>query len=265
MRKRMEYKIISGSVVEIKRSYFSASREYSKPRGTRRAGTSSVKKIKANEKSSARNLARMINCNFVPGDALVTLKYDADHYPAGITYEAAKEDLKKFRARLNRAYQEATGKKLRAIWVTANWSPKRDAPSRLHHHLVLPEDALEPVREIWKQFGGPGTFEMTSIDNRGDHSDLAAYMLANVHGRPAGENKWSCCRGMDRPIYTEPVEVADLEDIRPERGSVIKDVEESRDEDGRLIGKYLRCLLPGRPKVRGGQIVLPGKHAGRRI
>lgn len=260
----MEYKIISGPVVEIRRSLFSENRDYSKPRGTRRAGASSERKIKANEKSSERNLARVINCNFEAGDALVTLKYDSDHYPETITYESAKKDMKRFRDKLNRAYQNATGKKLRAVWVTANWSPKRNAPARLHHHLVLPSDALEIVRTLWIRHGGAGAFEMTAIDNRGDHTDLAAYMMANVSGRPAGENKWSCCRGMDRPIYTEPVEVTDMEGVQPERGSVIKDVEESRDEDGRLIGKYVRCLLPKRPTVRGGQIVLPGKAVRRR-
>ena len=105
---------------------------------------------------------------------------------------------------------------------------------------------------------------MEGLDGRGDHTDLASYMSENVHGRPAGENKWSCCRGMDRPIYTEPVEVADMEDMQPDYDSTIKDVEEIRDDDGQLIGKYMRCLLRERPRVRGGQVVLPKKQTRRR-
>ena len=263
MRRLMEYKIISGRVIETKRSWFSMN-DCFKPRGTRRAGSTSEKKIRANEKSSIRNLARVINCNFEAGDVFATLSYDGDHYQPDLDYEKAKEQLKKFRAKLRKIYARETGNALKAIWVTANWSPHKDAPTRLHHHMVLPEDATEIARVIWQEFGGAGTFKMEGLDGRGDHTDLASYMSENVHGRPAGENKWSCCRGMDRPIYTEPVEVADMEDMQPDYDSTIKDVEEIRDDDGQLIGKYMRCLLRERPRVRGGQVVLPKKQTRRR-
>lgn len=255
MKRLMEYKIISGRVVEIKRSYMSSTSAYRKPRGTRRAGSSSEAKIRANEKSTVRNLARLINCNFDTGDAQVVLKYDPEHYPPGFRYEDAAGCLKKFLTKLRRLYARATGKKLRAVWVTANWSPHRQAPARLHHHLVLPGDALELARQIWTG----GGFSMELLDSRGDHTDLAAYMIENVHGRPAGENRWSSCRGMERPIMTEPEEVSDVEDVKPEYGSTIMDVEHTQDEDGRVTGSYLRCRLPERPKIRGGQILLPRK------
>ncbi len=255
MRRLMEYKIISGRVVEIKRSWLPSTSAYRKPRGTRRAGSSSEAKIKANEKSSVRNLARLINCNFDAGDAQVILKYDGDHYPIGFTYEEAAGCLRKFLQRLRRKYSKG-GRKLRAAWVTANWSPHRNAPARLHHHLVLPQDALDLARELWDG----GGFSMELLDSRGDHTDLAAYMLDNVHGRPAGENKWSCCRGMDRPIITEPEEVESVEDITPEYGSTIMDVEHVQDEDGRAVSSYMRCRLPERPRVRGGLIILPRRR-----
>lgn len=258
MRKLMEYKIISGRVVETKRTWFSDNNEPGRKRN-RRANPSSEKKIRANEKGSMRNLARVINCNFEAGGIFCTLAYDSGHYSESFDYEAAKADLKKFRTKLRKAYTSQTGKKLKAIWVTANWSPHKNAPARLHHHMILPGDALEIAREIWQQFGGAGTFKMEDIDGRGDHTDMAAYMMENVKGRPAGENTWSCCRGMDRPIYTEPVPVMDLEDIQPEYNSIIMDVEENRDDEGVLISKYVRCKLPSRPEVRGGQIILPKK------
>ena len=262
MRRLMEYYIISKNVLEIKRSYFSI-KEYVKPRGTRKAA-SSEKKIKANEKNSTRNLARVINCNFEAGDVFMTLRYDNEHYPVGYTYEQAKEDLKRFRTKLRRAYAKETGNALKAIWVTANWNPHKDAPARIHHHMILPADAAELALKFWPGFGGIGAWQMESIDGRGDHTDLASYMMENVHDRPAGENKWSCCRGMDRPIYTEPVEVDDIEDMQPIYGSVIKDVEEVRDEEGTLIGKYMRCLLKERPRTRGRQVILPRKESRRR-
>ena len=265
MRRLMEYKIISGRVVETKRSWFSAGGDYSRPRGTRRAGHTSEKKIRANEKSSTRNLARVINCNYDAGDLFCSLAYDAFHYPEGFTYEQAKAVLKKFRDKLRKKYRAKTGRSLKAVWVTANWSPHRNAPSRLHHHMILPSDALELARTVWEEFGGAGTFKMEGLDNRGDHTGMAAYMMENVHDRPAGENKWSCCREMERPIITEPVEVTDLENMQPDYDSTIKDVEESRDEDGALVGKYMRCLLKARPTVRGGQIVLPRKGGRKNL
>ena len=259
MRKLMEYKIISGRTVEIKRTWMPKEPGQKKQRGIRRAGASSEKKIRANEKDTVRRLARIINCNFREGDVFASLTYDADHYPEGFTYEQAKNQMKKCLRKLRDQYRKKTGRKLKAIWVTANWSPKKQSPARIHQHIIIPDDATEMLRKLWQEFGGIGTFKMETMDARGDHSDLAGYMLENVHDRPANENKWSCCRGMDKPVFTEPVEVYDIEDVQPIKGSVVKDVVESRDEEGRVSGKYIRCVLRERPKICGGQIVMPKK------
>lgn len=263
MRRLMEYRIVSGRTVEIRRSWISTDRDYHKPRGHRRAGSSSAAKMKANERDCVRRLARLINCNFGAGDLFASLKYDDAHCPAD--YEQAKNVLtKKFLPALRREYRKATGKNLIGVWVTANWSPKREAPARLHHHIVLPRDASEPARRIWEEkLGGLGSFAMESLDGRGDHTDLAAYMVANVHDRPANENRWSACRGMKQPVFEEPVEVTDVEDIQAPYTSTIRDVAESRDEDGRVVSKYMRCTLPEPPRMRGGQILYP-KRRGRK-
>lgn len=264
MKRLMEYRIVSGRTVEIRRSWISTDRDYHKPRGHRRAGSSSAAKIRANERDSMRRLARIINCNFDAGDASVALKYDDPHYPG--SYEDARNVLtRKFLPALRRAYRKATGKALAAVWVTANWSPKRDAPARLHHHIVLTRDAAEIARDLWEmKFGGLGSFAMESLDGRGDHTDLAAYMFRNVHDRPAGENRWSACRGMKQPVIEEPVEVTDVEDIQPIYSSTVRDVSESRDEDGRVISKYMRVTLKEPPKRRGNMIIYPKRMPRRR-
>ena len=176
-------------------------------------------------------------------------KQSYPHYPG--SYEDARNVLtRKFLPALRRAYRKATGKALAAVWVTANWSPKRDAPARLHHHIVLTRDAAE--------------IAMESLDGRGDHTDLAAYMFRNVHDRPAGENRWSACRGMKQPVIEEPVEVTDVEDIQPIYSSTVRDVSESRDEDGRVISKYMRVTLKEPPKRRGNMIIYPKRMPRRR-
>ena len=260
MKRLMEYKIISGRVTEIRRSWLPV-RQAGEPkpkRAPRVAGASSEKKIKANEKSSALEAARVINVNFGKGDCLVTAKYDERHLPAD--YESAERDVEKALRELRRRFKAMKGENPIIFRVTANWSPKRNAPARLHQHLIMEPAAEKLFREIW-QGGG---YSMEELDNRGDHSDLAAYLVANVHGRP-GKKKWHVSRNVKRPIYTEPEPVDDVEGIAPEKGSVIKAHEANCDEDGRVTSTYLRCLLPEGQKVRGGKIITPSvkKRGGR--
>lgn len=275
MRKLMEYHIVSGRTVETRRSWISSGPTERRKRGIRRAGASSLRKIKANEKSCVLNLARILNCNFREGDLFLALKYDDRHYPAGPSadpqekreeeFQAAKRILtKKFLPKLRAAYREATGKNLKAVWVTANWSTKEKHFTRIHHHMVLPGDAMGLVIELWKGIGGiDGTVQAEFLNSEGDYSRIAAYMIDNVQGRPAGENRWSGCRGMEKPVYSEPVEVADAESIEPLQDGIVKDVIEYTDEDGRVISKYMRTVLPERVNVRGGQIVLPVRRRKR--
>ena len=277
MRKLMEYKIVSGRTVEIRRSWFPVGPEYRQPRGNRRASASSEKKIRANEKESARTLARVINCNFEAGDMFLTLKYDEAHYPAAgkgmkhddrieVEYQTCRQLLaKKYLPKLRREYLKQTGKKLRAVWVTANWSTSyQRLADRVHHHMVIPADAVELARKFWRRIGGAGTMWLEDLNAEGDYSRLAAYMLDNVHNRPAGERKWACSREMERPFIVEMREVSDVEDVQPVPEAVIKDVEQVRDEDGRTTSAYLRCTLPARPKVRGNMLILPRKKTRRR-
>jgi len=275
MRRLMEYRIISGRTVETKRSWVPVGPAWHKPRGTRRAGASSEAKIRANEKSSIMNLARTINCNFGPGDWFITFKYDDRHYPSGESgdpdqrreeeFQKAKLIWKKFMQKMRKAYQSETGKKLPAVWVTANWSTKRKYFCRIHHHAVFPSDALPMAERIWKELGGTdGTLYLETLNAEGDYTRIAAYMVDNVQGRPSGENRWSACRGMAKPIYTEFVEVSDVEDVQPLPDGIIKDVMHYEDEDGRTVSSYMRQVMPEKVKVRGGQIILP-KRRGRKL
>lgn len=276
MRKLMEYHIVSGRTVETRRTWLPAGPTVRKKRGIRRAGTSSLKKIRANERSCALNLARTINCNFEAGDWFVALKYDDPHYPAGAAsdpeekreqeYQAAKKLLtKKFLPKLREKYRETTGKALKAVWVTANWSTKEKHFTRIHHHMVLPSDALALAQEVWAGIGGVGgTLQAECLNSEGDYSKIAYYMVDNVQGRPPGKNKWSGCRGMEKPVVSEPVEVADVESIEPLQDEIVKDVVELTDEDGRITSKYMRGVMPERVLVRGGQIVLPRRRRRKR-
>lgn len=271
----MKYYVISGRTVEEQACLLSAPADRKKPRGLRRAGASSQRKIRANEKSSVRRLARGIGCNMEPGDAFLTCKYDAGHYPGSLNpaenvpgsegFERAAGDLDRFMRKLRRRYRRKTGKPLKGYWQTANWSPKRNAPARLHQHLVISSDAVELARQLWQEFGGAGTVIVVELDHDPDRTALADYMVRNVAGKLPGKKGWSGSRGMEQPIVSEPEEIRSAEELAPPPGAVIKEVRELKDEDGIVIGKYLRYVLPERPRFRGGQIVLPrrAKRGGR--
>lgn len=253
MKQIMEYKIISGRTVEIRRSYMTVrSADDPQPRrAARRAGASSEKKIKANETSCVRELARVINSTFGEGDLFCALKYADERLPGNFD-EAARDLELHFLRQLRAAFRMRTGTNPVMLWVTANWSPRRKAPARLHHHLVIEKAAAELIPALWK--GGGLNIEI--LDNRGDHSDLAAYLIENVHDRP-NKKKWHASRNVSRPIYTEPEPVRDIEDVRPEKNAVIKEHLTSADEEGHVTSAYLRCTLPvgERLAVRGGKLV----------
>ena len=276
MKTLMRYHVITGRVVEEVASLLSSRADRKKPRGVRRAGSSSEAKIKANERSSTLRLARGIAANFSAGDGFLTLKYDAAHYPGSLNaadnvpgsegYAKAEEDLTRFLRKLRTAYRRLTGQTLRAYWETANWSPRRQAPARLHQHLVVPSDAVELARKLWPAFGGEGTVIVKDLDSDPDRTRLAEYMVGNVHAKLPGSKGWSGSRGLDKPVLSEPEEIGSVDEIQPPPGAVIKEVRDVTDEDGLVIGKYLRYVLPVAPRIRGGQIVMPRapKRGGKR-
>ena len=276
MKTLMKYYVISGRTVEEQASLLSSKADRKKPRGIRRAGSSSESKIKANERSSVQRLARGIACNFSAGDGFVTLKYDASHYPGSQNaaenvpgsegYEKAAGDLTRFLRKLRNLYRKQTGKALPGFWETANWSPRRQAPARLHQHLVIPSDAVWMVRALWPAFGGEGTVIVKDLDSDPDRTTLAEYMVGNVHGKLPGQKGWSGSRGLVQPVLSEPEEIRSVDELAPPPGAIIKDVREIKNEDDIVIGKYIRYVLPVAPRLRGGQIILPRppKRGGHR-
>lgn len=258
----MEYKIISGKVVEIRRTWMSAQPSIKKPRGHRIAGNTSERKIRQNEIEKKKQLARVLNANLDNGWLLVTLKYDDAHLPAD--YETLKVSGKKFCRALRNAFKAETGRNPRMIFINANWSPSKNRPARLHHHIVLEGCSWDMLRRLWPI---PNGVSIEPIDNRADHTALAVYLVDNVHGRPRGENAWSTSRGnIAKPIYTEPAPVDNVEDIELMPQARQTAFERLDDEDGRAVSTYIRCILPCKPTVRGRQIILPRppKRGGRK-
>lgn len=245
----MEYHIISGKVIETRRCMLSSRQAVTvgKKRAPRTAGNSSKRKINANEREAVKRLARIIHCNFVPGDLWLTLKYSDGRLPADI--KEADKIIGKFLRNVRAAYRKETGKKLRYILCTSETSTKTGNKARLHHHLIMDRMAYEIICRYWPQ----EEISYSLIDGRGDHTALAKYIVQNFGGE-VGRKRWSCSRGLEKPIYTEPVPVESIEGIKAPAGADIRENVLIIDEDCGTQAAYMRAVLPERPTVRGGII-----------
>ena len=76
----------------------------------------------------------------------------------------------------------------------------------------------------------------------------------------ADEKKWTCSRGLDKPIYTEPVPVSDC-DIKTPKDAEVREKNVFIDEDSGSSSAYLRAVMPGRPIIRGGRVILSPKKS----
>lgn len=222
------------------------------------AGNSSLKKIALNEKESVKRAARTLNTNFGEGFLFVTLKYSNQRLP--ISYDVAGKDLDKFLRGARSAYRKVDGKPLKYFAVTANWSPKHQRTERFHHHVVLDPGSIDALSMLWPE----GEFYALLVRAPGDLTKLAAYLLDNVHDLPAGKKKYRTAKGMEKPIYTEPTEVSDVEGIVPLPDTAVVDGEPSYNEDGRVVGSYIRAVAQAAPKVRGSMVILPKRGKKRR-
>lgn len=256
MKRLMEYKIISGRVQETRRCWLDTSdrSEVSRrPRAPRKAGTSSKRKIIANENQSVRELARLINCNFGTGDLWLTLKYADERLP--VDMDAAKVEIEKFLRKCRAAYKAETGKKLRYVLCTSHTSSSDGSPVRLHHHVVMDSLCYDIICRYWPA----AEISYRIIDGRGDYTGIARYMVQNADKLP-NKKKWSCSKGLIKPIYTEPVPVSGVEGIKTPAGAKITESMQHIDLESGLKSSYVRAVLPKAPRVRGGKVIYPKKR-----
>lgn len=247
MRTLMEYKIISGRTVEIRRTMMTF-REKGKRvrRGTRVKGRTSLRKILANEREAVKNLARIINCNFKQGDMWITLTYPEDRLPA--SRAEAEADKERFLRECRRAYRKATGKGLRYVIAIADRDGQTgEETRRIHLHFVMDALAYEVIASLWPA----EDLTYRRLDGRGDYTGIARYMVKNA-GPANGKKRWSSSKGLMKPIYTEPVPVTEKEKrqrIRVPGNVSFKGREEYTDDETGMRSEYVRYTKPRIPEA----------------
>lgn len=244
---------ISGAVTEYSKFYVP---EGTRPRSSRR-GKSSPRKQDQNDRDAAKRLARILNCNFRAGDALVTLTYAAETERA-----EGEKKVKNFLRRLKRQADKA-GLTFRWVLVSSEQTDEGEQ-ARLHHHLVISGDLLrfdgqehrwyigkQPAEQAW----GLGWADVRTLRDQKDYTPVAVYLVRQARREP-DEKKWTSSRNMKKPIVKERL-VVRPGPLKAPKGALVL---HSGEYDIQSGSHYLRFLRKaGEERDESG----PGKGGGR--
>lgn len=195
-------KITSGRVVERRKSW--VGRRPSR-RAARVKGNSSEKKQENNRQQAALALARVLNCNFRHGDALLTLTFAEEALARiGGTFEGAEKEARKFLDRIGYRMKKH-GDALKWVMVPSEVDGATGEVVRVHIHLVINGAGLrleerefalygQPLDSIW----GQGTVDVQLLRHQEDYYPLALYLIRQARHIPDAK-KYSRSRNMAKP------------------------------------------------------------------
>lgn len=181
----------AGNTVLVEKYYSSRYKKKGIERSVNQSKTSE-KQEKVNLRKEIRKLTLKLNANFGYGDYHLVLDYMPSFRPADT--EQAKEDRGKFIRKLRTLYRRE-GKELKYVIVTE--FGKKGA---LHHHLVINHGiSTVQIQDLWKK----GRVHFNPLDDTGEYSQLASYMLKNrkYWKQQGGKGKqYSCSRNLVTPV-----------------------------------------------------------------
>ena len=226
-------KIRSGKVIEETAFRVAAN---VRPRRGRRRGATTTRKQDANDRDAVKRFARVLNCNFEPGDLLIQPTYtDAALYRlADGLGEDGIEELRRraehalslFLRRLGRELKKQ-GAALRAVWLTSDMDGDTGELVRIHHHVILRAEGLRmedgrlyaggrALDDVW----GQGSVDWRPLQHQDDYSQLAAYLMRQVRRRPDGK-KYSCTRNLNKPVLVSERIVYTARELKAPKGAKI--------------------------------------------
>lgn len=239
----MEYKIISGSVEEICRGWMPTTRGDQRVRRGTKAKKSSIEKIKRNETDAIKKLTRIVNCNFRMGDLWLTLTFPGKKE---ITWEAAQTVFDRFLRKLRALYREKNGENIKYVYSHGR-KDEDGNDARPHFHVVLQAVDYELICSLWPQ----EAVTYRRLDGRKDHVKIAKYMIRNAKGVP-GKKKYHTSRGLERPVYTEPVPVHINTKIKLPKDAIICEQHKTRDYESGFTSEYVRYIRPEKERKGNG-------------
>ena len=183
---------VAGACIDVTLKYSRRSGQ-----GQRAAKTNPTREavVKNNDRVAVKELARLMNSNFHPGDWHATLTYEGDKP----SEKEARRELRNFIRRMGREYEKA-GREFRWIAVTEYKN------HRIHHHIVMSYIDDQVIRSQWKR----GYVRFTSLDRSRNYRKLAEYFVketTKTMREPGNETKkrWSSSRNLIRPIVKREI------------------------------------------------------------
>lgn len=226
-----------------------------KPSRSGRREKTEIRKQLQNEYSVQKQLARLINANFGPGDLLLGLDYSQegmDRLEAwaishgldpdspdetermGVIRQAADWALGNLLRRVKRA-MEKEGLVLRYVAITSDMDGDTGEAVRVHHHLVVPKEAKAAFASKWEGWGG---VDWSSLSRQRDYTPIAEYFIRQVRKVPDAK-KYIPSRNLVRPQPRDRAAVTDAE-LRAPKGTKLL----FRNEFKPGRPQYIRYLLP---------------------
>lgn len=205
-----------------------------------------------NASSAIRTAARVVNKNFGEADGLMGLDCNEDtlnklraSIPDSATEEEAEDmlldlaghQLELFIRRLKRAMKK-DGLELFYFAVTSDREyderKKELIPARVHHHLIVNEEAKAYIMAAWKD----GGVDWKPLSAQPDYTQIVTYLLKQVRHRP-DVNKYKTSRNLKRPKAEDRLAISGSE-LRPPRGAILLD----RGAYAPGQPQYIRYILP---------------------
>lgn len=242
-----------------------------RPEKVRREDRRIASRAEKNNTQATKVLARLLNANFgEQGGVLIGLDYnpaamekilqwgrknglpvdDGDEDTRqGAIWEAADHEMGTALRRVKRILAKSE-KELKAVYITSNMDEQTQEYTRVHHHLVVQEDALPAFLEAWEQYG-MGSVDYERLWNKqADRTPLAEYMMRQVRRVPDAK-KYRSTRNLIRPKPKDQIAKTDAE-IRPPKGSELVYRQEFRKGGDQYI-RYLIADKKKRKEQRGNE------------
>lgn len=155
---------------------------------------------KLNHKKSQKQLARVINTNFVAGDLAIDLTYAGDHIP---TLEEAQRDIKNYIARVRRWRKKRGLAELKYVYVIEFMGEDEKGNSkkvRIHHHMIMSSMDRDEAERLWGK--GRANTDRLQPDENGF---VGKGMYFAKHCQKKGMKKWVGSKNLEKPKVYESV------------------------------------------------------------
>ena len=186
---------------------------------------SDIRKAAQNEYSAERQLARLINANFGPGDWFLGLDYSEEGL-ARVLRKAGTEEMDRVREAAARELVncirrvkrelEREGIELRYVAITSDMDGETGEAVRVHHHLVINRAARNAFVHKWQDLGYGGV-SWSPLSDQDDYWDIAVYLMKQVRSSVPMANRYTSSRNLVRPQPKDRV-VSSAAEVRVPKG-----------------------------------------------